>query len=167
MSSVAKMHFVEQQGFGRAQGAECERQFAALMFQPRVVGVTVAIGLITQSPALFLVLSALLWWNAFLPAWNPFDAVYNKLIAEPRGLPELGPAPPPRRFAQGMAATFMLGIGLSLLGGVVALAWILEGVLVAAMLALLAGRLCLGSYIYHLVSGRRSFANETLPWRRV
>jgi hypothetical protein len=66
-----------------------------------------------------------------------------------------------------MAATFMLGIGLSLLGGVVALAWILEGVLVAAMLALLAGRLCLGSYIYHLVSGRRSFANETLPWRRV
>ncbi len=167
MSSVAKMHFVEQQGFGRMEGIESERQYAALMFQPRVVGVTVAIGLITQSPALFLALSALLWWNAILPAWNPFDAVYNERIAGPRGLPRLGPAPVPRRFAQGMAATFMLGIGLALLAGAVVLAWILEGFLVAAMLALVVGRFCLGSYIYHLISGRSSFANETLPWRRV
>ena len=166
MFSVAKMHFVEQQGFGRLEGIECERQFAALMFQPRIVAVVVAVGLLTQSAGLFLVLSALLWWNALLPAWNSFDAVYNKLIAGPRGLPRLGPAPPPRRFAQGMAATFMLGIGLSLLGGVVALAWILEGFLAVALLALLAGSLCLGSYIHHLITGHRSFANETLPWRK-
>jgi uncharacterized protein DUF4395 len=166
VSSVAKMHFVEQQGFGRMEEAESERQFAALMFQPRVVGVTVAVGLVTQSPALFLALSALLGWNVILSAWNPFDAVYNRLIAGPRGLPRLGPAPAPRRFAQGMAATFMLGIGLALLAGAMVLAWILEGFLVAAMLALVVGRLCLGSYIYHLMVGHRSLANETLPWRR-
>lgn len=166
MSNVVKMHFVEQQGCGRMEGAACERHFSALMFQPRVIGVLVLVGLFTQSPSYFLALSGVLWWNALVPALNPFDAAYNVVIARPRRFPPLGPAPAPRRFAQGMAATFLSGIGLSLLAGATLLAWILEGFLAAALLTLLAGRLCIGSYIYHLVVGRRSFANATLPWRK-
>jgi hypothetical protein len=166
MSSVTKMNFVEQQGFGRMEDAACERQFSALMFQPRAIGVLSLAGLITQSSGLFLALAALLVWNVAVPQWNLFDALYNVLIARPRGLSRVGPAPAPRRFAQGMAAAFMLGIGLSLLGGRMVLAWIFEGFLVLALLSLLVGRFCLGSYIYHLVTGRKGFANQTLPWRK-
>ena len=166
MSSMAKMHFVEQQGFGKMEGAGAEKQFEALVFQPRITAILVAVGLVVQSGWYFLGLSALLWWNALVAPLNPFDAIYNALIARPRGYPALGPAPAPRRFAQGMAASFMLGIGLALLAGATTLAWIIEGFLVVAMLALLAGRLCLGSYIFHLLAGRGAFANRTLPWGR-
>ncbi len=166
MSSMAKKHFVAQQGFGRTEDAACERQFSALMFQPRAIGVLVLMGLIMQSAGLFLALAALLVWNVAAPRWNLFDALYNALIARPRGLPQLGPAPAPRRFAQGMSAAFMLGIGVSLVGGQMALAWVFEGFLVVALLSLLVGCFCLGSYIYHLVAGHKTFANQTLPWRK-
>jgi hypothetical protein len=166
MSNRSKAHFIQQQGFPEADPTACGRQFAALMFQPWLVGLPVAAGLITQSPALFLALSAVLVWNVLVPRWNPFDALYRALVSGPRGLPPLGPAPAPRRFAQGMAATFLLGIGLSLLAGNATLAWILEGFLVVALSALLAGRLCLGSYVYHRIKGNGVFANRTLPWAR-
>jgi hypothetical protein len=87
------------------------------MFQPRALGILVIMGLILQVWPLFLTLAAILWWNVLLPRLNPFDALYNRLIANPRGQLPLTPAPAPRRMAQGMAATFMLAIGLFLLTG--------------------------------------------------
>ena len=81
------------------------------------IGVLVLVGLVTQSAGIVLALAALLVWNVVAPKWNPFDALYDALIARPRGLPRLGPAPAPRRFAQGMSAAFMLGIGVSLSAG--------------------------------------------------
>lgn len=136
------------------------------MFQPRLVTILVAIGIVTQSAGLFLALAALLVWCALMPRWNAFEALYGLLIARPRGLPPIAPAPPPRRFAQGFAAAFLVGIGLSLLGGHTTLAWALEGVLAVALAVLVFGRFCLGSYLYHLFTGNRLFANSTLPWRR-
>jgi Domain of unknown function (DUF4395) len=62
-------------------------------------------------------LSAVLWWNAIVPTHNLFDAIYNHTVAEPRGLPRLGAAPAPRRFAQGMAGTFALAIAVALMLG--------------------------------------------------
>ena len=167
MSSVTKKHFIEQQGLGTVDGIACERQFSALMVQPRLIAVLVAIGLVTQSGWYFLAVSALLWWNVILPALNPFDAIYNAWVAGPREYPPLGPAPAPRRFAQGMAATFLLGIGASLASGAPVIAWILEGFLVLALLSLVVGRFCLGSYVYHVAVGHRAFANRTLPWSKV
>jgi hypothetical protein len=124
------------------------------MFQPRVLGIFVLAGLVLQSWEIFLALSAILGWNVLLPARNPFDALYNALIAAPRGWPRLGPAPAPRRFAQGMAGTFMLLIGVALLQGWSTIAWVAEALLVAAMLALVAGRFCLGSAIFNLFRRR-------------
>jgi len=166
MSGSAQLNFIQQQGFRDATAAGCETQYPALMFQPRLIGMIVAVGLLLQAPALFLLLSGVLWWNVLLPALNPFDVLYNTLIAGPKGLPKLTPAPGPRRFAQGMAATFMLGIGLSILSGWPIAAWILEGLLVVALVALVFGRFCLGSYIFHLLRGEARFANRTLPWTR-
>lgn len=166
MSHSSKQNFVEQQGLTKSSGSACELQYAALMFQPRLLGVFVIAGLISQAWLLFIALSAILWWNVIVPALNPFDAIYNSFIAGPKGLQRLTPAPGPRRFAQGMAATFMLCIGLFLLLKWQITAWIFESLLVVALTALIFGKFCLGSYIFHLVKGNAAFANRTLPWAR-
>jgi hypothetical protein len=63
-----------------------------------------------------------------------------------------------------MAAAFSLGAGLALLAGRAPLAWVLQAFLVVAFVALLFGKFCLGAYVYHLLRGRTTFANSTLPW---
>ena len=164
MPTSARLNFVRQQGFREADASDCAARYPALMFQPRLVGVVVLIALLLQSGPMFLVLSVLLWWNVLLPARNPFDHLYNRLIAAPQGLQKLEPAPPPRRFAQGMAGGFMFAVGLCLLAGWLLAAWILQVLLVTALSALIFGRFCLGSYVYFLLRGNSRFANRTLPW---
>ncbi len=166
MSRSAQYNFVEQQGFRDADADSCEHLYPGLMFQPKLIGVLVIIGLVLQSWSFFLILSAILWWNVLLPDMNPFDAIYNSLIAVPKKLPLLVRAPGPRRFAQGMAATFMLAIGTALLLGWRVVAWTLEGLLAAALAALIFGKFCLGSYVFHLLRHDGEFANRTLPWAR-
>jgi hypothetical protein len=161
---TAQLNFVRQQGFRDAPAQGCDLRYQALMFQPRVIGVLVLIGLLFQTGPYFLALGALLWWTAAFPRLNPFDALYNALVAGPKGRPRLEPAPAPRRFAQAMAGTFMFGIGLSLLAGRVALALGLEALLLLALAALVFGRFCLGSYLYLVVTGQAEYANRTLPW---
>jgi hypothetical protein len=166
MISPTIKNFMRQQGFATEEDNACRMHFAGLNFQPRIMGVLVLLGIILQVPAYFFALSAMLWWNVVFPKWNPFEVFYNGAFAVPRGKPPLGPAPPPRRFAQGMAATFMLLAGWTLLEGWIVAAWIVEAFLVVAFAALLFGKFCLGSYIFHLVRGRVHFANATLPWAR-
>jgi uncharacterized protein DUF4395 len=142
----------------------CDMHFSGLYFQPRIMGALVVVAIILQSPIFFFVLSAVLWWNVAFRNWNPFEMFYNRAIAAPRGKPLLTPAPAPRAFAQGMAATFLLLAGLSLLAGWMLAAYVLEAFLVIAFGALLFGKFCLGAYVYHLLRGRVAFANSTLPW---
>jgi len=173
MASQVVRNFMKQQGFAEEPSVTCDMHFTGLYFQPRIVFPLVLIGivlhltgLITYSAALFFVLSAVLWWNVALPALNPFERFYNAVIAAPRGKTLLPPAPGPRRFAQGMAAAFMLVVGVSLLQGWTIVAYIFEAGLVAAFSMLLFGKFCLGAYIYHLLRGEFAFANATLPWAR-
>jgi uncharacterized protein DUF4395 len=163
---TAEQNFVRQQGFREAPSEACAYQYPALMWQPRVIGALVVVGLALQSWLYFIGLAALLGWNALLPRLNPFDASYNSLVAKPRGLPLLGPAPGPRRFAQAMAGTFLLVIGLSLARGWNLLAWGVEGALILALVALIFGRFCLGSYLFLVFTGQAGFASRTLPWAR-
>src|SRR5512145_398672 len=166
MTRSAEANFVEQQGFKTFGGSDCGTRYSALMFQPRLIGVLVAIGALTQSWPLFLVLGLIVWWSALVPLLSPFDAIYNFLVAGPRRLPSLPPAPSPRRFAQGMAGSFMLAIALFLAMKVWVLAWILEALLLAALAALIFWKFCLGSYVFHVLRGKAAFANRTLPWVR-
>ena len=124
------------------------------------------VGILVQSGRFFLLLSAVLWWNTLVPGLNPFEAAYNRWVAPRRGAGRLTPVPMPRRFAQGMAATFLLGAGATLLAGWPLPSWVLQGFLVVAFVALLLGRFCLGAYVYHVLKGRAAFANSTLPWAR-
>jgi len=166
MSENAKRQFVRQQGLRDAPAASCAYQYSALMFQPRLLGGIVLLAILLQSAAMFLALSGILWWNVLVSPRNPFDALYNWAIAARRNLSPLTPAPAPRRFAQGMAGTILGGAGLALLAGWPRLAWTLEGLVAIALGALVLGRFCLGSYLYHLLRGETSFANRTLPWSR-
>jgi len=173
MASQVVRNFMKQQGFAEEAAATCDMHFSGLYFQPRIVGPLVVVGivlnvlgLIFAAAVLFFALSAVLWWNVALPALNPFERFYNAVIAAPRGKTLLPPAPGPRRFAQGMAAAFMLVVGVSLLQGWAIIAYVFEAGLVAAFSMLLFGKFCLGAYIYHLLRGEFSFANATLPWAR-
>jgi len=171
MGSLIVRNFMKQQGFTEEPDNVCNMHFSGLYFQPRIVGALVVAGIIVQflghslaAAILYFVLSAFLWWNVTLPKLNPFERFYNRVLAIPKGRATLAPAPGPRRFAQGMAAAFMLVVGVALLQGWMVTAWIFEAGLVMAFSALLFGKFCLGAYIYHLLHGRVAFANSTLPW---
>ncbi len=166
MRSGVKRNFILQQGFNAPQPESCPLQYSALHFQPRLVGLFTLVGVMLQSPAVFLFLSAVLWWSALLPKWNPFDALYNVTLGARPGAVRLTPAPAPRRFAQGMAGTFALAIGASLLLQWKFTAFVLEVLLLVAVAALVFGGFCLGSFVFHLLRGRAAFARRTLPWVR-
>jgi Domain of unknown function (DUF4395) len=157
--------FMVQQGFRDEETSHRRWHFRALQLQPAVLGVLVVAGIIFQSQTLFFALAAVLIWNVVLPRLNVFERFYDLAIG--RGAkPRLEAAPPPRRFAQGMAATFMAITGLSLAFGWLIAAYVFEFFLVVALAALLAGKFCMGSYLYHTLRGRRDFANSTCPWSK-
>lgn len=166
MASTAVANFVKQQGFPDVAESSCASQFRALSFQPMAMAPIIVVGIVLQSAIVFLALSAIQWWNALLPRWNLFDAIYNGSVAARPGATRLTPSPAPRRFSMGMAASFMLGIGVSLLAGWSTAAIVLQVFLVIALSAILFGKFCMGSYIYYLLRGEVAFANRTLPWSK-
>jgi hypothetical protein len=161
----AKRNFILQQGLDAPAEESCPVRFSALMFQPRVVGAIALLAVVLQSPTIFLILSGILWWSALLPRLNPFDAVYNRTLGARPGAVRLSPAQPPRRLAQGMAGSFALAIGVLLVLGMGAAAFVVQAMLLAALAALLFGRFCLGSFFYHILRGSFEFAMNTLPWK--
>lgn len=164
MRNQAKRNFILQQGFEDPTPRVCPFQYSSLQFQPRIVFLWVLAGILSQSSVVFAVLCAVLWWNALLPKLNPFDALYNGTIGRRPGANRLGPAPAPRRVAQSMGGAFALITALLIHAGYGVAAYVFEGVFLVATLALTLGGFCLGSFIYHLLSGRAKFARETLPW---
>jgi Domain of unknown function (DUF4395) len=158
---ASQTRFIRQLGFSGQDFHDS--LYSALMFQPRTIGVLIVLGVLLQSPWFFLVLSAVLLWSAFVPARNPFDAVYNSLVAHPRGLPPLGVAPEPRRFAQGLAGTFVLAIAAALFAGASTAAWALEGLFAVAMMAVVFGDSCAGAALYHVLRRRLSGTQDSGP----
>ncbi|MGA8182857.1 MAG: DUF4395 family protein [Terriglobia bacterium] len=158
--------FMAQQGFGDEDAARRRWHFLALQFQPAFLAFLVALAIISQSQTLFFMLAAVLVWNVVLPQLNLFERLYDWVIGSPMSKPKLEPAPAPRRFAQGMAATFMAITGLALTTGWLIVAYVFQAFIVIALVALLAGKFCMGSYIFHILQGRRDFANSTCPWSK-
>jgi hypothetical protein len=159
----AKRNFILQQGLSEPAPGTCPLLYSALRFQPWVVGSWVVVAAILQAPVLFFVLAAVLWWSALAPHLNPFDAIYNWTLARSSGI-TLASAPAPRRFAQFLAGSFAVAIGVSLALGWRMAALVLEGFFIVAIGALLFGGFCFGSFVFHLLRGRTDFAMRTLPW---
>lgn len=162
----ADRNFVVQQGLDPAEAAGCTPLTAALLFQPRIVGIWVLVGAALRSGWVFAALGALLWWNALVPTLNPFEMIYNRLLAGRSGRPALVPAPAPRRFSQGMGGTFAAAMAAALFTGSRGAAIGIGIAFLFAVAVLVFGRLCFGSFVYHLLRGRVRFAFRTLPWGR-
>jgi hypothetical protein len=161
---TTELKFVRQQGFVEATDDSCAYQYPALMWQPRVMGALVLVGLALQAAWYFIVMSMVLWWNAALPELNVFDLLYNRLIARSNGPMRLGPAPAPRRFAQAVAGSLLLAIGISLHLGFAFPAAMLQIVFVTALLGVIFGRFCAGAYVFLICTGQWRLAGKTLPW---
>mgnify|MGYP006289618707 FL=1 len=162
MATRIENNFLKQQGYEEQDQKKI--WFNSLQFQPTIVSSLILVGIVLQSPTLFLIISAILWINVLFPSANPFENFYNAYIAPKSDKNRVPPAPGPRRFAQGMAAVFTLVSGVGLLTGLTTLAYVMLGFLVIAFATLIFGKFCLGSYIYHLLQGKTSFANGTCPW---
>jgi hypothetical protein len=160
----ADYNFVVQLGFEAADPASAPALTAALLLQPRLVGLWVLAGALLESSVLFAALSAVLWWSALLPSWNPFDALHNRLNAGRSGVPRLTPAPAPRRSAAAMAGTLAASITVGLLVPAPRAVLGLEAFFLAAVAAVVFGRFCLGAFLYHVRHGRVRLALRTLPW---
>jgi len=156
-------NFILQQGLREPAPATCSIQYSSLLFQPRVIGFTLVVGTILQEAIVFFALAAILWWSALLPRLNPFDALYNWIFIRGRGT-RLTPAPAPRRFAQFLAGSFALAIAVLLTLEWRTAALVLQMFLLLAVAALAFGGFCLGSFVFHVFSGRVDFARRTLPW---
>src|SRR5947208_15179710 len=132
MARSAVMNFMKQQGFTQEPPDRAALRFKGLQFQPTIVGSMMLVGILAQSPAIFLLVSAVLWLNVLVPAANPFEQFYNRFVARRRGRPLLVTATGPRRFAQGIAATFMLAAGLPLLQGSTAASYVFQALIAVA-----------------------------------
>ena len=161
--SDAKRNFILQQGLGEPAAGTCALQYSALLFQPRLVGLWIFVAAILQAPLLFFALAGVLWWSALAPRLNPFDALHNWTFARSSGI-TLTSAPTPRKFAQFLAGSFAIAIGLLLALGWRMAALVLEGFFMVAVGSLLFGGFCFGSFVFHLLRGRADFARRTLPW---
>jgi hypothetical protein len=156
----SQRRFIVQLGYSDADVSE--PLFTALMFQPRVLSGLMTLGIVLQSPFFFAAMWMVLWLSAFVPARNPFDAIYNAAIARPRGRLRLQPALRPRRAAQAMAGTMSLVITVTLLLGFSTAAWVFEGALLSAILLVVFGDFCPGAWIF-LALASRSKAPATPP----
>ena len=163
---IVERNFISQQGFELPPMDARPALMSALLFQPAVVGLWLLAGCALGSGYVILALAAALWWSALVPSQNPFDFVRNRLPAGRSQRARLGPAPAPRRFAQGMVGTLAAAVGASLLAGATYVAVAISVVFFLAVGLLVLERFCFGSFVYHLLRGRVAFAVRTLPWSR-
>jgi hypothetical protein len=153
----AERRFILSQGFTEPPLESCGLHFAALQFQPRVIGIILVAGMVLQSVvrlpavALFAMLGVVLCWNALLPDANAFEWAYNRTSPRYR----LTRAPAPRRFAQGLAGGMALAISAFLYMHWVLAAIVVELLLLAAVAGIIFGKFCFGSWLYNGLFARR------------
>src|SRR5947207_14045000 len=87
MARSAVVNFMKQQGFTPEPPDRAALRFKGLQFQPTIVGSMMLVGILTQSPAIFLLFSALLCLYVLVPAANPFVNVYHRFFENPHVRP--------------------------------------------------------------------------------
>lgn len=159
-----RLNLIVQQGFPEPNEASCDARYGALLFQPRIVLGWAAVALLMGSAPLFAALGAILCFCAALPELNPFEALYNAIIAPRRGGVPLTPAPEPRRFSQLLGGALSLTVALLYVVGHPTAALALGIVFLAFVTALAIAGFCFGSFLWHLLHGRARFAWRSAPW---
>jgi hypothetical protein len=159
---------LESQGFTAVtDDAEAAGLARAARFQPAATLALLLVGVglaasghvpATSPAAWFGALAALAWLAVAVPTTNVFDRFWDLAVRPLTGWPGLGPPPTPRRFSQGIAATFLTTIAVLFGLGLATPAFVVSGVMaVAASLAAFAN-VCIGSAVYNVAFGRRAAA---------
>jgi hypothetical protein len=141
------LRFIREQSATAAVPSTEAAVYAALRFQPRLLGVFVLLASVGGFWWAFVLVAALLLFCAIFPRWNPFDAIYNQWIA-PRSGVRVGPAPAPRRFAQALASLVTLVVADALALGHTDVARVFEAFILLAIGAVSLFGFCLGSFLY-------------------
>ncbi len=141
-----KLAFLRSQGLPLASIAS----FGPMQFQPRVIGGWVLLALALRSPIAIGVLAVVLAWNAVLPALNPFDVLYNRWLHARLGGEPLGPARPPRRFAQALASLMLAATAGMMVAGWTWLAMTMALPFLGAVALVTLRGICVGSMLFRL-----------------
>jgi hypothetical protein len=110
-----------------------------------------ALGTVLASPWILWALAATAIAGAFLPS-HPFDYVYNYGVRHLTGTRPLPPNTPQRRFACGLAGTWLIGTGAAFFVGATTTGYVLGGVLTSLATLVATTHICIPSMIYNAIS---------------
>lgn len=119
-----------------------------LRFKPLATLLLVVVGAALGWPWLLIAVGALGLVGTAWPALSWLDQLWNRVVRHPLGAPALAADPDPRRFACGMADTFVLASGVAFLAGARTLGWVLAAaVIVIAGIVVVTG-FCVAAWAY-------------------
>ena len=146
---------LEAQGFVCSDTPSFVRIEPWLRFTPAACTILIGLGTILALVPLLWATVAIAALGAVFPI-HPFDLVYNLTLRYITGTDPLPKNRPPRRFACGMAAVWLVGTVLAFQAGAAWLGYVLGGLLTAMGLLVSVSHFCIPSVIYRalFVRGR-------------
>jgi len=152
MARSAVLNFMKQQGFTPEPPDRATLRFKGLQFQPTIVGSMMLVAILTQSPTIFLLFSALLWLNVLVRRQTVRAGLQSLCRATARATAaHAGTGAPAIRsgHGSGVHAGRWADPAPGLEDGVLRLPGAPRRGLRRAPLR----KFCLGAYVYHLLKG--------------
>ncbi len=145
---------LEIQGFCDLDDAVLSEVEPWLRFTPALCATLMGLGTALALPALLWAVVPIAALGAIFPA-HPFDLVYNYGLRRLTGTRPLPPNGPPRRFACGMAAVWLVATASAFMVGATVAGYVLGGVLTAVATLVATAHFCIPSLAYGALFGRR------------
>jgi hypothetical protein len=146
---------LSMQGYQELSEDERREFGLALRLSPALCLTGMTLGVVLESPAILLGMSATAFLGGFGAAKHPFDLIWDHGLRQLSGGPLLPPTPPPRRFACQIASVWLVALAAAYLAGAdtVGLVLGIPLVLVAAVVA--TTNWCVPSLIYGFLGRSR------------
>lgn len=144
---------LETQGFVDLDDAMLAEVGPWLRFSPAICTALIGLGTALASPVILGILVPIAVLGAIFPV-HPFDLIYNYGLRHLTRTQSLPPNGPPRRFACGMAAVWLVATAWAFWGGATTAGYLLGGVLTVVAAIVSVSNFCIPSTIYCALFGR-------------
>jgi hypothetical protein len=114
----------------------------------------VIVGVVLASPWVIWTLAAIAAGTVFLPS-HPFNYIYNYGVRHLTGTRPLPPSTAQGKFACGVGAAWLVGIGIAFFVGATTVGYVLGGVLAAVATLVASTHVCIPSMIYNALFQRK------------